>query len=212
MHSKDIRNIPLFPLSVVLFPESYIKIHIFEEKFKSLYHDCIISDQQFGVSLLIEEKIFNYGCIAKIIEVLKIYDDGNVDIIVEGIQRFKLLNLILDYKPYPVGKIECFEDAIEPFQFELKNETISLYNELIKVIYQGKIDTTKISKTIKNISFKVAEKVGMTLLERQLLLETTSETERLKKIFEYLKDIIPRLDDFNIMQNIIQNDGYMQYT
>jgi Lon protease-like protein len=203
------KNLPLFPLGMVLFPKSHIKIHIFEEKYKELFNDSNSTDRLFGVSLSIEEKIFNIGCIARIVNVLKSYENGNLDIVIEGMQRFKLKNLIKSKKLYLVGEVENLNDVLEPFQFGLQNDTISLYDELVKIVYKGKIDTSQLSKVVKNISFKVAEKIGMTLLERQALLELTSETERLKKIFEYLKDIIPRLEDFNVMQNIVQNDGYV---
>jgi Lon protease-like protein len=209
MQEIKIKNLPLFPLSVVLFPESFIKIHIFEEKYKTLFNDINFSDQLFGVSLSIEDKIYNVGCIAKIVNVLQLYDDGSVDVVVEGTQKFRLNNLINEDKPYLIGNIEYIEDVIEPFQLDLQKETISLYEELIKVIYRGKIDSASSVKTVKNISYKVAEKIGMTLLERQNLLEMISETERLKNIFEYLKNIIPRLENFNVTQNIIRNDGYM---
>jgi Lon protease-like protein len=209
MQEIKIKNLPLFPLSVVLFPESFIKIHIFEEKYKTLFKDINSSDQLFGVSLSIEDKIYNIGCIAKIVNVLMVYEDGSVDVVVEGTQKFRLNSLINEEKPYLVGNIEYIEDIIEPFHLELQKETISLYEELIKVIYRGKIDSTRSVKSVKNISYKVAEKIGMTFLERQNLLEMISETERLKNIFEYLKNIIPRLENFNVMQSIVRNDGYM---
>jgi len=42
-------KIGLFPLNIVLFPESIYPLHIFEDRYKKLLSECEEEDKEFGV-------------------------------------------------------------------------------------------------------------------------------------------------------------------
>src|SRR5512143_3394490 len=84
--------LPLFHLNVVLFPQSQLSLHIFEERYKTLISECITYDSVFGINLIHEQQIRSIGCTASVKEVTKRYDDGRMDIIVEGRRRYTLHN------------------------------------------------------------------------------------------------------------------------
>ena len=46
------RELPLFPLNVVLFPGMRLPLHIFEDRYKLMIGTCMVTDQTFGVSLI----------------------------------------------------------------------------------------------------------------------------------------------------------------
>ena len=92
--------LPLFPLNVVLFPQSQLHLHIFEERYKTLISECITYDSAFGINLVHEHEVRTVGCTAMVREVVKRYDDGKLDIIVEGHRRLHLHNFVEAPHPY----------------------------------------------------------------------------------------------------------------
>jgi Lon protease-like protein len=72
--------IPLFPLGVVLLPEMILPLHIFEERYKTMIGQCLDQDEEFGIVYFNGKKMEEVGCTARILKVLKRYDDGRMDI------------------------------------------------------------------------------------------------------------------------------------
>ena len=50
--NDELREIPLFPLNLVLFPGMPLPLHIFEERYKAMIGDCMRYNTPFGVSLI----------------------------------------------------------------------------------------------------------------------------------------------------------------
>src|SRR5256885_6297863 len=104
------RELPLFPLNVVLFPSMRLPLHIFEERYKLMVGTCMVTDQTFGVALIqsgVEvggpAQIFAVGTTARIVEIDRL-PDGRMNLVVVGGERFRLLERI-DDKPYAVGRV-----------------------------------------------------------------------------------------------------------
>ena len=72
--------IPLFPLNIVVYPGEHLNLHIFEPRYKQLIMECHVAKKQFGIPAVIENKMQEYGSVVEIIEVSKIYDNGEMDI------------------------------------------------------------------------------------------------------------------------------------
>ena len=100
---------PLFPLQAVLFPGSRLPLHIFEERYKVLVSQCIREETEFGVILANGGELAEVGCTAGIVSVLKVYNDGRMDIAVEGRQRFRVHRFDPAQTPYLVGEVEFFD-------------------------------------------------------------------------------------------------------
>jgi uncharacterized protein len=117
-------KLPLFPLNTVLFPGMPLSLHIFEDRYKEMISRCLQESKPFGV-VLIKEGVealgplaqpYSIGCTAQITQVQPL-DEGRMNLIAIGHERFKLLSL--DYAlPYLMGDIETFPMFIrEPAQF-----------------------------------------------------------------------------------------------
>src|SRR5437660_7394803 len=85
--------IPLFPLEVVLLPGTPLPLHIFDPRYKEMLGECLEPKKQFGVIRAQETNLADVGCTAEILAVTKTYDDGRMDIVAEGRDRFELLEL-----------------------------------------------------------------------------------------------------------------------
>lgn len=107
-------ELPLFPLNTVLFPGMPITLNIFEERYKLMIRRCLATRQPFGVVLIRQgsealgplAEPHYVGCTARIME-MEPLDDGRMNIVALGEQRFRVLELSYD-EPYLVGQVELF--------------------------------------------------------------------------------------------------------
>jgi Lon protease-like protein len=84
----------LFPLPLVLVPTERIPLHIFEPRYKELIGECLETDGEFGLVLATGDgAVHEIGTRARVLEVLEELDDGSLNVVVEGGDRFRLLEL-----------------------------------------------------------------------------------------------------------------------
>ena len=77
-------HINLFPLSLVTFPTKIVPLHIFEERYKVLISECLNNKSEFGIVYQNNNTLAEYGCSMNVLEVVKKYPDGRMDIITKG--------------------------------------------------------------------------------------------------------------------------------
>ena len=108
-------TIPMFPLNVVLLPGETKALHIFEERYKQLVTDCLENEAHFGIPFISQKAIGGYGVEVKISSVIKTFDNGEMDIVIEGIRAFKIIEFsdVLTPKLYGAGVIEFEEELLE---------------------------------------------------------------------------------------------------
>jgi len=101
-------TIPMFPLNLVLLPGETKTLHIFEERYKQLVADCLENDAHFGIPFVHQKSMGDYGIEVKISKVIKRFDNGEMDIAIEGVCVFKLLEFsaVLPPKLYGAGIIQ----------------------------------------------------------------------------------------------------------
>ena len=63
--------IPIFPLSIVVYPHEDLNLHIFEPKYKQLIKECFDQKKSFGMPVVIDNKISEWGTLLEIIEISK---------------------------------------------------------------------------------------------------------------------------------------------
>jgi ATP-dependent Lon protease len=106
-------RLPIFPLSVVLFPGTPLPLHIFEPRYRRMLGDCLAGDRRFGITPSGKEDRMpepgTVGCIAEI-RVNQELPDGRSNVIVFGGERFVLTSPLAEDTPYYVGMVQTFED------------------------------------------------------------------------------------------------------
>ena len=108
------KNVPIFPLNIVLFPGSKYGLHIFEERYKKMIVRCLTNKELFGIVTGDDSVYSKVGCLCRIENIKKEYPDGRKDIIVEGMYRFFIqsshrhtrYNLLQDSRHYVDEMIE----------------------------------------------------------------------------------------------------------
>jgi Lon protease-like protein len=202
-------RLPLFPLQVVLFPCFLLPLHIFEERYKLLIDECVTDTKEFGINLVQGNKLFDVGCTAAVVSVQRTYDDGSKDIVVRGMRRYMLQQHDTQSAAYSIGRVAYLKDTKEQVDQKLVTQTVELFDELISVVYRDKAKRSVYDLAAENISFVLAQKAGIDLLQRQHLLERSSENERLQFLLAHLKDVIPKLEKLEERERIVRCDGYL---
>ncbi len=108
-------TIPMFPLNMVLLPGEIKTLHIFEERYKQLVADCLDNEAHFGIPFMHQKAMGDYGIEVKISNVIKLYENGELDIAIEAIRVFKIIKFskVLMPKLYGAGVIQFEEEITE---------------------------------------------------------------------------------------------------
>jgi ATP-dependent Lon protease len=206
-------RIPVFPLGIVLFPESKVPLHIFEDRYKKLVAECVASHTEFGINFVEDDRLHAVGCSAKVVEVVEKYPDGEFDIVTEGQRRYEVLSLEQngpDQLSFAV--VRWLDDVPEERDAALAQETIGMFNQLAEVAYKGSVpplDESVWTSSDKYPSFKIAQKSGLEAPQRQALLSVTSENERMGILNKFLSELLPKVKQMETIQELIRNDGYI---
>lgn len=203
-------KIGLFPLSIVVFPGASLPLHIFEPRYKKLVAQALQDNTVFGINLVDAAQLYPTGCTVHVTEVFREYPDGRMDIAITGGKRYALRTLHEGEAPYYMGMVEYVEDVQEQPNTILRELTIGLYNELIRVVYPHSYEEFLLQgETSAHASFFMAQKAGIDVLKKQQLLELQSENSRLELLHSFLEGILPDLRRKQKIQEIIMNDGYL---
>jgi Lon protease-like protein len=117
-----VHELPLFPLSVVLFPGQSLPLHIFESRYRVMIKKCVDNNEPFGVVLAEGEEPdapAPVGTSARVTEVKRL-PDGRMNIVTLGEDRFRLHDfresehgyLIGDVSDFPLAETEPVDAAL----------------------------------------------------------------------------------------------------
>lgn len=198
--------LPLFPLDLVLFPETPLPLHIFEPRYKEMIGECLREKRLFGMLRSNGQKIASAGCTAEIIDVLRTYPDGRMDILTMGRRRFHVVE-VNDERSFFRGKVEYFDDEPgTPPNPELKQSTLEMHTELEKL---ASLDALRLDPDNPDVSFQLAAQLPADLDFKQALLEMRSERERLQVLLDYYAKIIPKLQMMVVGKNRAGDNGWV---
>jgi len=203
---------PIFPLNLVVFPLSIYPLHIFEERYKRMITRCIQTGEYFGIVSKIDFELSNIGCLVYVSKVLKEFETGHKDILVQGVSRFKINKTSMHKDGYLEADIELFKDIGEyPVD---SGELDSALNKFKSIIERTSIQINerfwKNLKELKSKSFKLAEKSGLTLKQQQHLLSLQNENERLKYLNNHFDILEHSFDKAEALRHIISGDGFLE--
>ncbi len=195
--AKELEELPLFPLNTVLFPYASVQLHVFEDRYREMVRKCLEFDRPFGIVLIragseISHHIDPYmvGTAVRIVQV-HTYDDGRMDIQVQGERRFRIRELD-ETNSYLVGKVEpVIEHAIEESDRAL--ELLTRAREEFEILIQRLFARQEFSVQVVfptdpvALSFTIANLLQMENLEKQKMLETTDTLERVEDLLPILE-------------------------
>ncbi len=203
-------TIPIFPLNLVVFPGSKYPLHIFEERYKILLQKCLRENSGFGIAAFIDKRISDVGVYVKVSEVLKTYINGEIDIVVLGLERFLINSTSLHRDGYYVADIETYSDESIIIDPELVDELQTEFEDIADLAnYKLEDAFWNNLKSSKLKSYKIAEKSGLSYEQQQELLILKNENERLNYLINYFTSIKAKVDSAGNLKRIIMNDGFL---
>mgnify|MGYP001232376187 FL=1 len=203
-------TIPIFLLKLVVYPDSKYPLHIFEERYKILLQKCLKENSGFGIVASIDKRISDVGVYVKVTEILKTYLNGELDIVVQGLERFLINSTSLHTDGYYVAEVEKYTDEnviIDPkLNDELQNEfeeIVELANYKLEDVFWNNLKSAQLK------SYKIAEKSGLTYEQQQELLILKNENDRVSYLINYFVSIKDKVDRADAVKKLIMNDGYL---
>jgi Lon protease-like protein len=183
--------LPIFPLELVLLPGVPLPLHIFEPRYKEMIAECLEQKKPFGVVRASSDGVADIGCTAEIMSVIKKYDDGRMDILTRGVERFEVIEVNED-RSFLQAEISVVQDEDEPGKpaAEMVTQAVRLHAEIAKL---AGAEPAGPDEHAGNLSFLLAGSLPLDLDFKQNLLSTLSEKKRLEAVIGYLEAILPGL-------------------
>lgn len=184
MPEPEQKVLPMFPLKVVLFPRTPLPLHIFEERYRRMVAAALEGEGLFGVICAGSDEAVRVGCCAKIVKIIKRYDDGRLDILTVGVQRFRIARLLPE-ETYMQAQVSYFRDAAGDALADLP-DLVDRCLQLFYYIYDtmpGNLPLSELEQTSATVaSFYLAYFSDLSLTQKQRLLELTDPETRLKQL------------------------------
>ncbi len=199
-------RMPLFPLETVLFPERALSLHIFEPRYRLMTRRCADTRSAFGVILSNTQGMARTGCTAKIVKIMKRYEDGRSDILTMGEKVFRLIRTYQE-QPYAEADIEYLEDNLAGIEKGQSERLEQLFDQCHRIVYSRPAPSYE-TEGSGALSYYIAAELPVDLAFRQVLLELRSESERQRRLIEHLLDWIPQLERRNRLQEKAGGNGH----
>ncbi|HET9741688.1 MAG TPA: LON peptidase substrate-binding domain-containing protein [Terriglobales bacterium] len=183
--------IPLFPLDLVLFPGMILPLHIFEPRYKEMIGEALANSSTFGIVRAVEDGIAQIGCSAEVVTVVKRYEDGKLDIVTRGLDRFRVLEVNRD-RSFLQAEVEFLPDETEAAP-ELRKKAIDLHRSLILLLSTGAAIPVNLDAPAEQLSFWLIAQLPVDLGFKQAILVTPTESQRLSTLVEYYEAVIPTI-------------------
>jgi Lon protease-like protein len=217
---SGIKHLPLFPLPLVLLPNEFLPLHIFEDRYKQMLKEALEDRKMFGITyfepqdeLTTKPAVGTVGCVAEVRE-NQMLPDGRANILTMGVVRFRLLDYVESGDPYFVGDVVFFEDDEESQEKlqPLADEVYTLFERVAKAAFKlsgGRGRFPEIPKTEpEQLSFLVTAAFNLDNPLKYQLLETSSTSDRLEKLRDILNQAVNKMEDSAEIHKIAQSNGH----
>lgn len=217
---SGVTELPLFPLSVVLFPGVPLPLHIFEPRYRQMLDDIRAGNNLFGLSYFdasLSEQEFpplgTVGCVAKVTD-SQAFSDGRSNILTVGVIRYRIEEYIERGDPYLVARVSYFEDDDEDSQALRESsrevaETFTRIARAVRTINDERANLPNIADTEpQRLSFLVAAAMEVDTDVKQELLESRSTSERLRRLRDILARAVASYEERARVHELAKGNGH----
>lgn len=218
---RGVRELPLFPLPLVLFPGVPLPLHIFEPRYRRLLSDIRVNDNLFGLSYFDATTVGNevpatghIGCVAEVTEAQPL-PDGRSNIFTVGLIRYRVEEYVESGDPYLVARVTFFEDEDDGDQDSLNErsrdvaETFTRIARAVRTLNDERATLPDISDTEpQRLSFLVAAAMEIETDVKQELLEMRSTSERLRRLRDMLARAVSSYEERARVHELAKGNGH----
>ena len=190
-------SIPLFPLpNVVLFPNVFLPLHIFEPRYRKMVADALAGDRIIGMVLLRpgyeasyegRPAIYEIGC-AGVITHSQPLADGRYDIVLRGMEKFRVRSED-DSQPYRIGSIESISEAVPPDEAHPLRQQRQRLEAVLAAAIERVRSEPKFPPSVpdEDLVNALAQYLDLETLEHQALLECNGVLARCRALIDLLE-------------------------
>jgi Lon protease-like protein len=180
-----VEELGLFPLGIVLLPTERVPLHIFEPRYRELISECLETGRDFGLLLVEEDGLKRVGTRASVVDVIERFDDGRLNVVVEGGERFVLRGLTSGSRAFHTADVVPFVDDAAAASAEEAERALAAFRRLA-AIAEAEVDEPEPGSPL--LSFGLAARVELPVERKQQLLELRSEHDRLELVASLFDD------------------------
>jgi len=217
---RGLRELPIFPLPVVLFPGMPMPLHIFEERYRKMLADIRAGDNLFGLSYFDASSTDkdippagHVGCVAEVTETQAL-PDGRSNILAVGVVRYEAEGYVERGDSYLVVRPTYFEDEEEDESQLTANsrDVATMFMRVansIRIMNDERGNLPDISDTDpQKLSFLVAAAMEIEIETKQELLELRSTSERLTRLHDLLARVVTSYEERARLHSIAKGNGH----
>jgi ATP-dependent Lon protease len=196
-------EIGLFPLGLVLLPTEQVPLHIFEPRYRELIAECLDAEQPFGLVYADDDGLRRIGTLATVVEVTDRFEDGRMNVVVEGGERFRLVDLT-DGRSFHTGNVETLEDDDDPPPPADVERALAVFRRLVDLTgAEVEVPTDVTTQP----SFEIGSRFELAPELKLELLEEVSERRRLVRLCEILETIAAAVERQREVAALAQTNG-----
>jgi Lon protease-like protein len=201
--------IPVFPLGIVVYPGENLNLHIFEPRYKQLIQDVQQGGKPFGIPTVIDGKIKEMGSLVELVEVTRVYDNGEMDIRTRGLSVFRILELVEQIPDklftgaivtYPTNHL-----VADPDRMRRLIEDVRKLHRVLNIQKQFAKPDNEL------ISYDIAHHAGLALHQEYELLELMHEMQREEYLARHLSQVIPVVEEMETLRERVKLNGHFRH-
>ena len=217
---RGLKELPLFPLPVVLFPGVPLPLHIFEQRYRQMLLDIRLASNLFGLAYFdstnTEKEVppaGHIGCVAEVTET-QTFADGRSNILTLGVIRYRIESYVERGDPYLVARVSYFEDDDEDEKMlagpsKEVADTFTRIAQAVRTINDERALLPDISNTEpQRLSFLVAAAMEIDAEVKQELLELRSTSERLERLRAMLNVAVEGYEERARIHELAKSNGH----
>jgi|SRR5271154_118295 len=201
--------IPIFPLSIVVYPNESLNLHIFEPRYKQLINECYADAKPFGIPAIINDKLNEMGTLVRITEIVNVSANGEMDIKTRGTDIFRILEVIkkVPDKLYSGAIVNYPENITEANNNEVIKKVLNALRQLHKVLKIEK-DFKKPDEEIN--AYDIAHHAGLSLEEEYEFLGLLREDQRQEYLKRHLSKVLPVIAEMETLKKRVKLNGHFK--
>jgi Lon protease-like protein len=201
--------IPIFPLSIVIYPQEKLHLHIFEPRYKQLIRECNDARKPFGIPTVLNNRLQDMGTLVEVTEIVNEYENGEMDINTQGIKVFRTLEVIrkVPEKLYSGAIVNYPHNRMEDGNPKLMQSVINGVKEVHRLL-----NITKDFKKPENelSSYDVAHHAGLSVEEEYEFLGLMRELQRQEYLKRHLQKVLPMLMEMEQLKKKVKLNGHFR--
>ena len=194
-------QLPMFPLSTVVFPGMSVPLHVFEDRYRMLVRHLLDVDDPaervFGTVAIREgyevgehgaQSVYRVGCVLQLTEVDR-RDDGTFDIVAVARERL-MLEEMQRGEEFPQGVVAVLPEPDVDVPTEVLDRARSTFTafRVAMTELQGDPFSGSLPRDPDYLAWTLSALTPLPMAERQSLLEAADATERLELVTRLLTE------------------------